>query len=183
MDNKHILSLEILPVSNCEILCIKDTSQYTTDLAVDCEELLITPPGFNSPSLIKVQKGFDLCINSCALSIQTTDCGDTRTTIPDGIYIIRYSVSPNDKVYVEYNHLRVTTLLTSYYKILCDIDMKPCEPSSERAEVISELSYIKTLIDAAVAKVEYCQSPNDGMELYNYAKRRLAKIDCSSICC
>ena len=144
---------------------------------------MITPPGFNSPSLIKVQKGFDLCINSCALSIQTTDCGDTRTTIPDGIYIIRYSVSPNDKVYVEYNHLRVTTLLTSYYKILCDIDMKPCEPSSERAEVISELSYIKTLIDAAVAKVEYCQSPNDGMELYNYAKRRLAKIDCSSICC
>ena len=33
MANKHILSLEILPVSNCEILCIKDTSQYTTDLA------------------------------------------------------------------------------------------------------------------------------------------------------
>ena len=183
MANKHILSLEILPVSNCEILCIKDTSQYTTDLAVDCEELLITPPGFNSPSLIKVQRGFDLCINSCALSLQTTDCGNTRITIPDGIYIIRYSVSPNDKVYVEYNHLRVTTLLMSYYKILCDIDMKPCEPNSERAGVISELGYIKTLIDAAVAKVEYCQSPNDGMELYNYAKKRLAKIDCSSIYC
>jgi hypothetical protein len=183
MANKHILSLEILPVSNCEILCIKDTSQYTKDLAVDCEELLITPPGFNSPSLIKVKQGFDLCINNCALGLQTTDCGDKRTAIPDGIYIIRYSVSPNDKVYVEYNHLRVATLLKSYYKILCDIDMKPCEPSSERADVIAELGYIKTLIDAAVAKVEYCQSPNDGMALYNYAKKRLGNIDCSSICC
>ncbi len=183
MANKHILSLEVSTVSNCEILCIKDTSQYTSDLAIDCEELLITPPGFNSPSLIKVEHGFDLCLNSCALEIQQEGCGDHRGTIPDGIYIIRYSVSPTDKVYVEYNHLRVTSLLTKYYKVLCDIDMKPCEPSSERAELISEMGYIKTLIDAAVAKVEYCTSPNDGMELYNYAKKRLGKIDCSSICC
>ncbi|BCV01356.1 MAG: hypothetical protein CM15mV42_0320 [uncultured marine virus] len=125
MANKHILSLEVSPVSNCEILCIKDTSQYTSDLSIDCEELLITPPGFNSPSLIKVQHGFDLCLNSCALDIQQTNCGDHRSHVPDGIYIIRYSVSPTDKVYVEYNHLRVTSLLTKYYKVLCDIDMKP----------------------------------------------------------
>ncbi|BCV01357.1 MAG: hypothetical protein CM15mV42_0330 [uncultured marine virus] len=38
------------------------------------------------------------------------------------------------------------------------------------------MGYIKTLIDAAVAKVEYCTSPNDGMELYNYAKKDLAKL-------
>jgi hypothetical protein len=61
--------------------------------------------------------------------------------------------------------------------------MKPCAPSSERADLLSELAYIRTLIDAAVAKVEYCQSANDGMELYNYAMKRLNKIDCSSICC
>ena len=183
MANKHILSLEVSPVSNCEVLCIKDTSQYSSDLAIDCEELLITPPGFNNPSLIVVKHGFDLCLNSCALSVQTTNCGDSRSNISDGVYIIRYSVSPNEKVYVEYNHLRVANILAKYNHILCDIDMKPCEPDSERAEVISELGYIRTLIDAAVAKVEYCQSPEEGMELYKYAKRRLDKIDCSSICC
>ena len=42
MANKHILSLEIPTVSNCDLLCIKDTSQYSKELAVDCEELLIT---------------------------------------------------------------------------------------------------------------------------------------------
>lgn len=183
MANKHILSLEVPSVSNCDIFCIKDTSQYSSDLAIDCEELLITAPGFNSPALIKVQHGFDLCLNSCALSIQTSDCGSSRGNIPDGVYIIRYSVSPNDKVYVEYNHLRVTNLLAKYNHVLCDIDMKPCEPSSERAEVIAELNYIRTLIDAAIAKVEYCQSPQDGMDLYLYAKKRLDKIDCSAICC
>lgn len=183
MANKHILSLEVSSVSNCEILCVKDTSQYTSDLSIDCEELLITSPGFNKPTLIKVQHGFDLCLNSCALGVQTSDCGTVRGNIADGVYIIRYSVSPTEKVYVEYNHLRVCNILSRYYQILCDIDMKPCEPESERAEVIRELAYIKTLIDAAVAKVEYCQSATEGMELYNYAKRLLGKIDCSATCC
>ena len=34
------------------------------------------------------------------------------------------------------------------------------------------------LIDAAVAKVEYCASPQAGLELYNFAKRKLDKITC-----
>ena len=183
MANKHILSLEVPAVSNCGIFSVKDTSQYAEELGIDCEELLITPPGFNNPALIKVKHGFDLNLNGCALGIQTTDCGSSRSILPDGVYIIRYSVSPNDKVYVEYNHLRVCCILDKYNNILCDIDMKPCAPSSERADLISELGYIRTLIDAAIAKVEYCQSPNEGMELYNYAMKRLNKIDCSSICC
>ena len=36
MASRHILSLEIPTVSNCELLCIKDTSQYSKELAVDC---------------------------------------------------------------------------------------------------------------------------------------------------
>ena len=183
MANKHILSLEVSPVANCDILNIKDTSQYTTDLQIDCEELLITVPGFNKPYLINVTNGFDLSLTNCTIGVQTENCGDKTTVIADGIYIIRYSVAPTDKVYVEYNHLRVTSLMTKYYKVLCDLDMQPCEPSSERSEIISELGYIRTLIDAAVAKVEYCQSPNKGMELYNHAKKRLDKIDCSAVCC
>ena len=59
MASKHILSLEIPTVSNCDLLCIKDTSQYSSELAVDCEELLITLPGFSVPVLIDVDKSFE----------------------------------------------------------------------------------------------------------------------------
>mgnify|MGYP000203267377 CR=1 FL=1 len=59
MANRHILSLEIPTVSNCNLLCIKDTSQYSENLAVECEELLITLPGYSVPVLIKVDKDFD----------------------------------------------------------------------------------------------------------------------------
>jgi hypothetical protein len=180
MASKHILSLEIPTVSNCDLLCIKDTSQYSKDLAVDCEELLITLPGFSVPVLIQVDKGFDMCLTACTLSLQKTDCGTTQEKIPDGIYIVKYSVSPNSKVYVEYNHLRVTRLLTTYYEVLCDLEVQACQPNSDKQALLAEMSYIKTLIDAAVANVEYCQSSAQGMQLYEYAKQRLNKIACPS---
>ena len=180
MAKQHILSLEIPAVSNCELLCIKDTSQYNPDLAIDCEELLITLPGYSVPVLIKVDKNFDMCLTACTLALQTKKCGTTQESIPDGIYIIKYSVSPNSKVYVEYNHLRVTRLLTTYYEVLCDLDVNACQPNSEKQALLSEMSYIRTMIDAAVSNVEYCQSAAQGLQLYSYAKTRLNKIACPS---
>ena len=180
MASRHILSLEIPTVSNCDLLCIKDTSQYSKELAVDCEELLITLPGYSVPGLIKVDKDFDMCLTACTLSLQKEDCGTKQSQIPDGIYIIKYSVSPNSKVYVEYNHLRVTKLLTTYYEVLCDLDVQACQPDSDKQELLSEMYYIRTIIDAAVSNVEYCQSSAQGMQLYNYAKQMLNKISCPS---
>lgn len=183
MAEKHILSLEVPTVANPEILSIIDTSSYSDKIPVDCSELLITTPGFNKPALIKVEPGFSSHFNACDLEIQNTNCGTIRNKLPDGIYIIKYSVSPNDKVYVEYNHMRVTSLLTLYYEALCSIDVNSCEPEGTRRDVISEMKYIKTLIDAAVANVEYCHSPNKGMDLYSFAKKRLSKITCRLVGC
>ncbi len=70
-----------------------------------------------------------------------------------------------------------------YHKKLCDLDIKACEPSSEKKSLIDQMEFIKTLIDAAKAKVEYCHSPSEGMELYNFALRKLQKITCDSNCC
>lgn len=183
MADKHILSLEVPTVSNREILSIRDTSQYSSNLDIDCSELLVTSPGYNVPVLIEVDKDFNLHLNACQLAVQTENCGTMRTNLADGIYIIRYSVAPVEKVYVEYNHLRVTSLLTLYYETLCHIDVKDCEPHSERKELIDEMKYIRTLIDAAVAKVEYCNSPQEGISLYDYAKKRLQKISCKTVGC
>ena len=72
--------------------------------------------------------------------------------------------------------------MSTYYDKLCELDVQPCEPSSEKQQLLAEMSYIRTLIDAAKAKVEYCHSPSEGMELYNFAKAKLKKITCS-VCC
>lgn len=179
MAGKHILSLEVLDVANTEILVIKDTSEYSDNLETDCGDLAITPPGFNAPSQIEVQPGFDLSITACALKLQTTQCNTSRSILGDGVYIIRYGVAPSDKVYVEYNHLRMANLKKLYYEKLCKLDIDKCSPSSDREGILRQMYDISTLMDAAKSQVEYCGSPAKGMELYNYAKRKLEKINCN----
>ena len=189
---KHILSLEVPTVSNCDIMTITDTSQYCKDLFVDCPQLEITSPGFSSPKLIKVEitksnsgewNNFgSVTFNACNLGLTTQECTKTRSIVGDGIYIIKYSVSPHEHINVEYNHLRIAGILVEYYKKLCSIQTQPCEPSSDATHILAEMKYIRTLIDAAKAKVEYCNSPNEGMELYNFAYKKLKKITCD-VCC
>jgi hypothetical protein len=183
MAAKHILSLELPPVSNCDIFSVKDTSQYAENLPVECSELLIQPPGFNAPYMVEVKPGFSLNLTPCALGLQTYDCSQTTSPYPDGVYIIKYRVQPHDKVYVEYNHLRTNTIMNSYYAKLCDLDITPCEPSKAKKNLLAEMRFIRTMIDAAKAKVEYAGSPEEGLELYDYAYSRLKKITCDVSCC
>jgi len=74
--------------------------------------------------------------------------------------------------------LRVTSLMHTYYEVLCDLDVHACQPNSSKQDLLAEMSYIRTMIDAAVSNVEYCQAPAQGMQIYNYAKIRLDRIIC-----
>ena len=56
------------------------------------------------------------------------------------------AVSPNDKVYVEYNTLRICNIMCKYYEVLCNIDIHPCEPEVDKKELIDQMHFIKTLI-------------------------------------
>ena len=157
-----------------------DESIYTNKLPINCGVLQITPPGFNTPKTIDVSPEFNLVLNACSLGLQTQDCGNTSNVIPDGIYIVRYSVSPNDQVYVEYNHLRVTQFLNDYYQKLSDLELGGCDPAVDIKNRLNELRLIKSFIDAAKAKVEYCHENKEAMDILQYAQKRLMKLDCRS---
>lgn len=180
MASKHQLSLDIPETNNCQVFRVFDTSLYTEDLEVTCGTLQITSPGFNEPVNIDVLKGFNLILNACTLGIQSSGCGTTSQRLPDGIYTIKYSVSPNDKVYVEYQYLRVCQTLNKYFNFLCRLEMAACEPQADVKADLEELRMIKSFIDAAKVKVEYCQSPQQGMDLFLYAQSRLQRFgkDC-----
>jgi hypothetical protein len=184
MTVRHQLSLEILDVKNIGIFKITDTSIYSDSIDIDCENLQITVPGFTAPVSFDVVSGFDLVLTACDLHLQTSGCNDSAKGLPDGVYNIRYSVSPNDKVFVEYKYLRVTELLNQWYTYLCQLEMGVCDPSADVKESLKELRLIKSFIDAAKAKVEYCHDAASGIALYNYAKDRLNKFPdtCCSSC-
>lgn len=179
----HVLSLEVPDTLNSSILRVVDTSVYNNQIPVTCPQLWITVPGFTYSVLFTepvLQPGFIFNLTACDLEIQTAQCGTTYYDIPDGIYAIKYSVSPNDIVYVEYNHLRITKALKMIEEVLCDLDLGACEPPSSIVDILDRVTMIKRYLDAAKAKVEFCHEPEKGMVLYNYALKMLKKIGCKS---
>lgn len=177
---KHQLSLEVPDSNNIKILRLSDTSIYAEELPVKCGYLQITSPGFTAPVQIETSPYFNLVLNACTLGIYQGGCGESSPALPDGIYTIRYAVSPTEKVFVEYNYLRITRVLNDYFKALSVLEISACEPSADIKAKLKELRLIRSLLEAAKVKVEYSNNPHQGMEIFSYAKRRLSKYleDC-----
>jgi len=176
MASKHELSLEIPETANAKLFRVIDTSSYSKDLAVECPTLQILSPGFNETRDVEAIAGFNYVLNACTLGVQTSGCDTTSADLGDGIYVIRYSVSPNEYVYVEYNHLRMTQALNMYYEKLGEIDLGGYDPTDTQLELLGEMRLIKSMFDAAKAKVEYCHEPKEGYELFVYALKRLKNL-------
>lgn len=175
--HQHQLSLDIPHTNNPRVFRIFDTSIYSDKIPVKCGLLQITSPGFNYPINIDVTPEFNLILNACSLGLQYKNCGDTSELLPDGIYKIRYSDSPNDKVFVEYEHLRITQFNNKYNEHLCSLELAACEPEADVKDQLKELDLIDSFVKAAKVKVEDCHDSCDGMDLFTYAQKRLAKLD------
>lgn len=180
---QHVLSLEVPDTLNTKILRVQDTSIYNPQIAATCQLLQVTLPGFNTPVQFtdqQIQPGFSLNLTACNLQIQNAGCGTTYTDLPDGIYIIKYSVAPNEIVYVEYNHLRVTAALNKIQSVYCGLDLGTCDPPAKKKETLEKIRLIQQYIKSAKALVEYCHQPSKGMDQYNYAMKLLSKLTCST---
>jgi hypothetical protein len=180
--SKHILSLDIPVTYNPKILRIVDTSQYAADIPVTCSRLIITAPGYNLPVEIEVLPNTHQVLSACRLEIQKDGCEENVVDLPDGIYVVRYEVAPLQKVFVEYNHLRVTNVINKYFYELSRVCLNQEEPTTEAMEDLEELRLIKSYIDAAVVKVEIRHEPDDGLMLINYANQKLQRYHKRSIC-
>lgn len=182
---QHVLSLEAPDTLNKCILRVVDTSVYNPNSDPTCPRLLITIPGFQVPVSFndsQITPGFMLNLTACDLDLQTKGCGTSYDDLPDGIYILKYSVSPNEFVYVEYNHLRITKALWMVQCILCDLDLAACSPPESVTAKLKELDLINNYLAAAKAHVEFCHNPQKGMELYRYAIKLLNKLACNTNC-
>lgn len=182
---KHVLSLDIPDTLNKCILRVVDTSVYAPDVEISCPLLQITPPGFIHPVNIsppKINPGFNANLTACDLGLQSSDCGTVFYDIPDGIFVIKYSVEPRDFVFVEYNHLRITCALNKVRQIYCELSMGACAPEKTVLAKLDKIRLIQQQLAAAKANVETCHDPKKGMELYKYAVSQLDKLSCGVTC-
>jgi hypothetical protein len=174
----HVLSLEIPTVSNPCVLKIFDTSVYSPLVSIFHPRLQIVVPGFSYVSELVFVPESSPTLTACDLGLQTEGCGASYVNLPDGIYNIKYAVDPECKVYVQYNHLRMTCALNRYEKILCNLSISDCDPPAKVKQKLKDLHLIKMYLEAAQAKVETCHENQEGMTLFNYAVKLLNKFEC-----
>jgi hypothetical protein len=178
------LSLNIPNIMTDCILRIEDTSVYNPLMPYICPTVQVLVPGykdcvtFNDTTTPVINQNFILNLTACDLKLQTADCNSEFNPIPDGIYTIKYSLSPNDKMFVEYNHLRVTAIRAQLKQHLCDLQLGACEPVPEIKDDFNYLMTINNYIEAAQAKAEWCLDCDQAMVIYNYAKKLLDKYVC-----
>ncbi len=179
----HKLSLECPETLNPYILRIDDTSVYDELLDVTCSRLYVKLPGFSRsaeiiPAVDRDSNGNWIPFRGIYTSKHLNVANKSFCKLPDGIYMIKYSVAPNGLVYVEYAHLRTTELKNRLYQLYCDINLSSCEPEKDTVKKLELLGKIEQYLKAATSKVEVCHDFDAGMELYDYAKKLLGKFDC-----
>jgi hypothetical protein len=183
---KHLLSLEIPDTLDTCAMMVRDMSVYSDLLPYECATLQVTAPGWITASKFEdLDKNFTLVMTACTMGSQTVDC-DNPMKLVDGMYVVKWSISPNATVYVEYNHLRITSALRAIQSILCCLDLRTCLPEPKILFTLRELSEWEMMLKAAKATVEVCHKPSKGMEMYTFALKNLHRIaqvcGCSDVC-
>jgi len=168
---QHILSVQVDDTYNPGVFLVRDTSIYTSSLPVSCQSLQITPPGFTTPTVIvPTTQNFQYVLNACTLGIvNPTGCSDMCPNIPDGIYGIWYSVSPNDKVFVGYQYLRVVQAINRLNKYLCALQLPNCLPDQELTYELQNIDIIRNYLRSAQTNVNELHELTDGINQYRYA--------------
>jgi hypothetical protein len=186
--SKHILQLNFPDSPNEGVFLIDDISIYdglaagisgttATGLPVACANLQITPPGFTTPTLLSVIPQSHLVLNACTLGfLPPSGCGNGCPAIDDGMYNVRYSVAPNDKVFVEYKILRTVRAMNRYYGLLCRVGLTPCLPDGDVQAQLRDLDIIRNYLLSAKLTVENIHQYAEGMNQYKFAVELMDKM-------
>lgn len=178
------LEVHIETTNNCKILKVVDNSIYNPDITVENAILEIIVPGYTCPVIFNVTPGFVLLLNSSSLNIATASSYVALLPLPEGIYNIKYSIRPNNQLFIEYDYLRNCQQFQRYIVACCTFFDKKCTfCDNDTIKLRKDLIWIKELIDAAKFKVEDCGECREGLELYNEANTLLLKLNsCFNSC-
>lgn len=175
---QHILQIQVGQTYNEGVFIVEDTSIYTPSLPVSNQSLQITPPGFSVPTVITTTvQNFRFVLNACALGITSPGgCSNMCPNIPDGVYSIYYSVSPNTNVFVGYQYMRIVSAINRLNGYLCKLQLPNCLPSEELTYELNNITLIRNYLISAQTNVNDLHNFQDGVNQYRYAIELMNKM-------
>jgi len=175
----HELDITYHNTYNCKTLRIEDNSIYDDKFEVKNSILEIKAPGQNCFTFFDLKKDWkSITLNCASLKLCCTKQPCKLTILPDGIYEIKFSIDPNIKYMVEFNHMRVCKLMSNYIKLIgLYLSNKTSNTNKENEEIEKEFTAIKDIIDASVYAVEELLDNSLGIDLYEQASKRINDIN------
>lgn len=173
----HILGVDVIPTTDENILHLFDTSDYAEFLGKTCARLEIRVPGFRDIRVFEPSPYFNLALNTKHLKL-IPEGATVLSPLPDGVYFIRYSLSPNESTFVEFEHLRTTQFECALNEFRCTLKLQCGLPDNNTTKILDDLQMVDHFLKAAKASVDYCGEYEKGTELFNYAKKLFSKLNC-----
>ena len=161
------LDFIITPTYSTKTIAVHDNSTYPNNPpTVGNPTLEISVPGFDT-----VQVPFNVnelnILNSTTLGITT----EGEEDIPDGVYVINYSVTSSYINYVEKTFLRVEQLQQKFDTAFMKLDMMRCDKAIKKQQKIT-LDTINYYIQGAIAAANNC-AVDEAVKLYKKADKLL----------
>lgn len=126
------LDLNIIDTHNFKTIGIADVSIYNNDIAVENVLIEITPPGFkNSVSPFFMAKGLNI-YNSNNVGLTKSSCEEELIDLPDGLWKIKYSICPNDKLFIEKIYLKTDKIQCKFTQAFLTLDLENLDSDSEK---------------------------------------------------
>lgn len=177
-----ILNIDISG-TDCRVITIRDTSIYNEGSNIFNGILEVKVPGSDCFIFFDVNPGFVKTLNCVALGICCSSSSEKYNELPDGNYEIRYSVAPNEKMMIEYNHFRNCKQFKKYLRVNCDLWKERCTMTQKAFnKKIEELYKIKELIYAAKYAAEECLNIEDALEKYEDVNNKINSITNEQSC-
>lgn len=168
------LDILVVPTYNTLSLGIADASTY--DGPPSAPSIEITVPSFGVITLPFNINDFNI-FTSASLGI--TSVGDPLVPLPDGIYNLRYSITPAYITFVNKTIIRVDQLQEKFDMAFMKLDMMECDGAIKTQAKVT-LNTIYYFIQGAIAAANNC-AVDTANKLYLQASKMLdnfVKNDC-----
>ena len=149
-----------------DTLGIAVLSFYTTNYNIVSPTLSVDVPGFGKKLFPFTPNSLQV-LNSEVLGV--TCEGDCTAPLPDGIYKLRYTITPAYKYYVDKTFIRVEKLWQKFDQYLLSLHLD-CTASTALER--NRLEEVKLDIEGAVAAANNCAT-DLALTLYKKAEKKL----------
>lgn len=160
------LDILVIPTYNTLTLGVADASVY--DSTPSAPTMTITVPGFGDVSIPFNINDFNV-YNSAILGI--TQFGEPLLPLPDGVYTLKYTITPENEFFVVKNIMRIDQLQEKFDSAFMKLDMMQCDLAIKTQQKV-DLTSINFFIQGSIAAANNC-AVDTSNKLYNQASKML----------